>query len=47
MALTNSVFMATQRPPEWRSLPERAVDEKSHTAKEVGQAHFLDWVKFE
>ena len=47
MALTNSVFMATQRPPEWRSLSERAVDKRSHTTKEVGQAHFLDWVKFE
>jgi hypothetical protein len=39
--------MATQRPPEWRSLNERAIDKKSHTTKEVGQAHFLDWVKFE
>jgi hypothetical protein len=44
MALTNSVFMATQRPPEWQSLNEQASVEMVHTTKEVGQAHFLDWL---
>src|SRR5215204_6143561 len=45
MALTNSVFMATQRPPEWQSLHERTIEITPHN-KRSGASPLPGLVKF-